>query len=186
MPFQDVIKKAEAAMKKSVEHFQTEIAKVRTGRANAAMLDNVRVDYYGNPSPLSSVATVTVPDAKTIVVQPWERQLCTPIERAIREADLGLNPMNDGTLVRVPVPPLTEERRKDIVKMCNKDAEANRVAIRNHRRDHIEMLKKVEKDEKLSEDDRKRSEEQVQKLTDQHIKLIDEIFAKKEKEVMSV
>lgn len=186
MPIQDVTNKAQAAMKKAIEHLQQEFSKVRTGRASAAILDPVRVDYYGSPMPLNQVGSVAVPDARTIVVQPFEKAMLSPIEKAIREADLGLNPSNDGNVVRVPVPMLTEERRKEIVKTCKKAAEESRVAVRNLRRDYNEVLKKVEKDEHLSEDDRKRGEGDIQKVTDRFIKDIDDVLAKKEKEVMEV
>jgi ribosome recycling factor len=186
MPIQDVTNKAQAAMKKTLEHLQQEFAKVRTGRATAAILDPVRVDYYGSPMPLNQVGSLAVPDARTIVVQPFEKAMLSPIEKAIREADLGLNPSNDGNVVRVPIPMLTEERRKEIVKTCKKQAEDSRVAVRNLRRDYNEMLKKVEKDEHLSEDDRKRGEADIQKVTDRFIKDIDDVLAKKEKEVMEV
>jgi ribosome recycling factor len=186
MPIQDVVNKAQAAMKKTTDHLQQEFAKVRTGRATAAILDPVRVDYYGSPMPINQVASMAVPDPRTIVVQPFEKAMLTPIEKAIREADLGLNPSNDGNVVRVPIPMLTEERRKDIVKTCKKFAEDSRVAIRNIRRDHNEMLKKIEKDEHLSEDDRKRGEQDIQKITDRFIKTIDDMTDAKEKEVMAV
>jgi ribosome recycling factor len=186
MPLQDVINKNQAAMKKALEHLQQEFSKVRTGRASAALLDSVRVDYYGSPMPLNQIGSVSVPDARTIVIQPFEKTMVGAVEKAIREADLGFNPSNDGNVVRVPVPMLTEERRKDIVKMCKKTAEDSRVAIRNIRRDHNEMLKKVEKDEHLSEDDRKRAEQEIQKMTDKFIKDVDDLLAKKEKEVMEV
>lgn len=186
MPIQDVSNKAQAAMKKTLEHLQQEFSKVRTGRATAAILDPVRVDYYGSPMPLNQVGSLAVPDARTIVVQPFEKAMLSPIEKAIREADLGLNPSNDGNVVRVPIPMLTEERRKEIVKTCKKYAEDSRVAVRNLRRDYNEVLKKVEKDEHLSEDERKRGEGDIQKLTDRFIKDIDDLLAKKEKEVMEV
>lgn len=186
MPIQDVVNKAQAAMKKTADHLQQEFSKVRTGRATAAILDPVRVDYYGSQMPLNQVASMAVPDPRTIVVQPFEKAMLMPIEKAIREADLGLNPSNDGNVVRVPIPMLTEERRKEIVKTCKKFAEDSRVAIRNIRRDHNEMLKKIEKDEHLSEDDRKRGEQEIQKVTDRFIKTIDDMTEAKEKEVMAV
>jgi ribosome recycling factor len=186
MPLQDVYSKTQNAMKKAFEHLQQEFSKVRTGRASAALLDSVRVDYYGSPMPLNQVGSVSVPDARTIVVQPFEKSMLSAVEKAIREADLGFNPANDGNVIRVPVPMLTEERRKEIVKLCKKTAEESRVAIRNIRRDHIEALKKIEKEEHLSEDDRKRGEQEIQKITDRFIKDIDDLLAKKEKEVMEV
>lgn len=186
MPVQDVVNNAQAAMKKTLDHLQQEFSKVRTGRASAAILDSVRVDYYGSAMPINQVASMAVPDPRTIVVQPFEKAMLTPIERAIREADLGLNPSNDGNVVRVPIPMLTEERRKEIVKTCKKFAEDSRIAIRNLRRDYNETLKKVEKDEHLSEDERKRGEAEIQKVTDRFIKNVDEMTEAKEKEVMSV
>lgn len=186
MPIPDILQQTAASMQKAVDHFQNELKKVRTGRASASLLDDIRVDYYGTPTPLGQVATVNVPDARSIVIQPWEKSMLGEIEKAIRQSDLGLNPNNDGTIIRVPIPPLTEERRRDIVKMCKKDAEESRVAVRNIRRDQLEALKKAEKEEHFSEDDRKRAEDDVQKLTDKHVKMIDELLAKKEKEVMEV
>ena len=186
MPVQDVVNKAQAAMKKTLDHLQQDFSRVRTGRASAAILDPVRVDYYGSPMPINQVASMAVPDPRTIVVQPFEKAMLTPIEKAIREADLGLNPSNDGNVVRVPIPMLTEERRKEIVKTCKKFAEDSRIAIRNIRRDHNEVLKKVEKDEHLSEDERKRGEQEIQKVTDRFIKNVDEMTEAKEKEVMAV
>ncbi len=186
MPVQDVVNKAQAAMKKTLDHLQQDFSKVRTGRASAAILEPVRVDYYGSPMPINQVASMAVPDPRTIVVQPFEKAMLTPIEKAIREADLGLNPSNDGNVVRVPIPMLTEERRKEIVKTCKKFAEDSRIAIRNIRRDHNEVLKKVEKDEHLSEDERKRGEQEIQKVTDRFIKNVDEMTEAKEKEVMAV
>ena len=186
MAVQDVVNKAQAAMKKTLDHLQQEFSKVRTGRATTTILDPVRVDYYGSPMPLNQVASMAIPDPRTIVVQPFEKAMLTPIEKAIREADLGLNPSNDGNIVRVPIPMLTEERRKEIVKSCKKLAEDSRVAVRNIRRDHNEILKKIEKEEHLSEDERKRGEQEIQKVTDRFIKNIDELTEAKEKEVMAV
>lgn len=186
MPISDILRNTSAAMQKAVDHFQNELKKVRTGRASASLLDDIRVDYYGTPTPLSQVASVNTPDARSIVIQPWEKPLLGAIEKAIRQSDLGLNPNNDGALIRVPIPPLTEERRRDIVKHLKKDAEESRVAVRNIRRDQLESLKKAEKEEHFSEDERKRAEDEVQKITDKHVKLIDEILLKKEKEIMEV
>jgi ribosome recycling factor len=186
MAVQDVVNNAQAAMKKTLDHLQQEFSKVRTGRATTTILDPVRVDYYGSPMPLNQVASMAIPDPRTIVVQPFEKAMLTPIEKAIREADLGLNPSNDGNIVRVPIPMLTEERRKEIVKSCKKLAEDSRVAVRNIRRDHNETLKKIEKEEHLSEDERKRGEQEIQKVTDRFIKNIDEMTEAKEKEVMAV
>lgn len=186
MPIPDILRKGQDSMNKAVEHLTNELTKFRTGRATPQLLDHVRVDYYGSPTQLSQVANISAIDARTLIVQPWEKTMLQPIERAIREADLGLNPSNDGSVVRVPIPPLSEERRKDIVKMVKKVAEESRVTIRNVRRDTIETLKKAEKTEHFSEDDRKRAEEDAQKHTDKYIKIVDELLAKKEKEVLEV
>lgn len=186
MPIPDILRDASAYMQKAIEHFELKLKKVRTGRASVSLLDDIRVDYYGAPTPLGQVASMSVPDARTIIIQPWEKNVLGSIERAILQSDLGLNPNNDGVIIRVPIPPLTEDRRRDIVKMCKKDAEDSRVAVRNGRRDQIESLKKAEKEEHFSEDERKRAEDDVQKLTDKYIKIIDEMLAKKEKEVMDM
>lgn len=186
MPIPVIIQRTQTAMSKAVEHCQHELTKIRTGRASAALLDQVRVDYYGTPTPLSQIAQISVPDARSLVVQPWERNMLGEIDKAIRSAGLGLNPSNDGVVVRVPVPPLTEDRRKDLVKMCKKAGEDGRIMIRNIRRDEMEALKKAEKDEKFSEDDRKRGEADIQNLTNKFIKNIDEILVKKEQEVMAI
>lgn len=186
MPIADILNQTETSMTKAVEHFKGELAKVRTGRASVNLLDGVRVDYYGSPTPLSQVANLSTPDARTIVVQPWEKNLLAEVEKAILQADLGLNPGNDGNIIRIPIPLLTEERRKEFVKLCKKYAEDSRVAVRNNRRDSMEALKKAEKEEHFSEDDRKRAEDSVQQLTNKFVKEIDELLAKREKEIMEV
>ena len=184
MPVQTIVNDASAMMKKAVEHVQQQLAKVRTGRASASMLDNVKVEYYGEPTPVSQVGSVSTPDARSILIQPWDRSVLQGIERAILAANLGVTPQNDGQVIRITVPPLTEERRKDIVKQCKKMAEDGKLAVRNIRRDANEHLKGAEKEEHYSEDDRKRGEEEVQKLTDKYVKDIDTILAAKEVEVM--
>jgi ribosome recycling factor len=184
MPVKTIVDDASAAMKKAVEHVQHQLAKVRSGRASAAMLDNVRVEYYGEPTPVSQVGSVSTPDARTILIAPWDRTALSGIEKAILAANLGVTPQNDGQVIRITVPPLTEERRKDIVKQCKKMAEEGKLAVRNIRRDANEELKKAEKTEHFSEDDRKRGEDEVQKITDRYIKDIDTILAAKEIEVM--
>ena len=171
-------------MQKSVDAFKVQLSKVRTGRASAGLIDGVNVSYYGSPTPVNQVGSVSVPDAKTIVIQPFDRSIINDIEKAIRAADLGFNPQNDGTVIRIPVPPLTEERRKEFVKMCKKYAEEFRVAIRNIRRDAIDALKKLEKGKEINEDDRKKGEEEIQKYTDEAIKNIDSALEKKEKELL--
>ncbi len=172
-------------MFKAVEHHQQALAKVRTGRASASMFDSVRVDYYGSPTPIAQVASVSVPEPRLIIVQPWERTILGTIEKAILAANLGLNPQSDGTVIRIPIPPMTEERRKEIAKSCWKMAEECKVQIRAIRRDQMEALKKAEKAEGFSEDDRKRAEEEIQKLTDKYVKDTDTSTQAKEKEVMS-
>jgi len=180
----EILDKTKESMEKSIDFTKKQLAKIRTGRASASIVDSVKVDYYGSISPLSQVASISVPDARTIVIQPWDRSTLNIIEKAIQQADLGFNPQNDGNLIRIPVPPLTEERRLEFVKMSKKLAEEGKIAIRNVRRDNMDALKKGEKDKEFSEDDKKWGEEEVQKLTDKYIKDIDELLAKKEKELM--
>lgn len=175
---------AQETMSKTVSFFKSQLAKVRTGRASAGMLDSVSIEAYGQKSPINQVATVNIPDARSIIVQPWDKSLLQEIEKAIQVADLGLNPQNDGTIIRVPVPPLTEERRKEFVKLCKKYSEDAKVAIRNIRRDKNDSLKKYEKDKDISEDERKDGENQVQKLTDKFISIIDNVLSDKETELM--
>lgn len=171
-------------MTKAVESIQSSLLKIRTGRASGALVENIKIEYYGSATPLGQVGAISTPDARTILIQPWDKSTLSAIERAIMASDLGLNPNNDGSVIRVPIPPLTEERRKDLVKMCRKIAEEGRVAVRNIRRDNIEALKVAEKKEHFSEDDRKRGEDEIQKLTDRFVKELDTVLAKKEKEVM--
>jgi ribosome recycling factor len=173
-------------MEKRLKSFEGELKQVRTGRASVAVLDNVRVDYYGNPTPLNQVATMATPDARTITIAPFEKKLIAEIEKAIRIADIGVQPMNDGNIVRLPFPALTEDRRKDIVKSLKKIAEDAKVGIRNIRRDANEDVKKQEKDKVITEDERKKLEDVVQKHTDAFIKMVDERLVVKEKEVMTI
>ena len=184
MNVKDNLEQTKELMQKALDYTKNQIAKVRTGRATASLLDGVKVDYYGTPTPISQVAGISIPDARTIIVQPFDRTILSAIDKAIQSAGLGFNPQNDGTILRIPVPPLTEERRKDFVKMCKKHAEDGKVAIRNIRREQIEVLKKSEKDKEFAEDERKKGEEEIQKLTDQFIKNIDVELATKEKELM--
>lgn len=184
MSTQEISKKTKDLMGKSVEAFKVQLGKVRTGRASAGLIDGVNVDYYGAATPVNQVGSVSVPDARTIMIQPFDRSIINDIEKAIRAADLGFNPQNDGTVIRIPVPPLTEQRRKEFVKMCKKHTEDFKVAVRNIRRDSIDEVKKLEKNKIINEDDRKRSEEEIQKITDEFIKNIDNILAVKEKELM--
>ena len=173
-------------MHKSLDALKTDLSKVRTGRAHAGLLDHVSVDYYGSQMPIPKVANVSLLDARTLGVSPWEKKMLGAIEKAIRTADLGLNPMNDGKMIRVPVPPLTEERRKEMVKHLHKILEDHRTAIRNVRRDGNEAIKKALKDKKITEDEEKRAHDEVQKLTDAEIKKMEEMSASKEKELMTV
>lgn len=182
----DVKKNAEQKMQKSIETLKADLAKVRTGRAHTGILDHILVDYYGTPTQINQVANVTLIDARTIGVQPWEKKMVSVIEKAIRESDLGLNPSTQGDLIRVPTPPLTEERRKEIVKVVKGDGEDAKVAIRNIRRDANEALKKLLKDKACSEDDERRAQDDVQKLTDKFVAEVDKLIAEKEKELLTV
>lgn len=180
------IKDAKQRMDKTVEAFRNEIAKIRTGKATTALLDGIKVDYYGTPSPLNQVGNVTVLDAHTIAITPWDKSMIQLIDKAILGSDLGLNPISDGTNIKIPIPPLTEERRKDLVKLVKKFGEEAKVALRNVRRDANDHLKKMEKEKKITEDELKEAEKETQKLTDEHITKIDEIIKHKEKEIMEV
>jgi len=182
----DIEANAKARMEKVLSDLQHEMASVRTGRASVNLLDNVRADYYGTPTPLSQMATLHVPDPTLITVQPWDVSQIGAIEKSIRAADLGLNPANDGKLIRVPIPPLTEERRKELVKKLHHIAEDHRVAMRNIRRDANENLKKLLKDKSISEDDERRALEETQKLTDGSITKLDTAVKTKEKEIMEI
>lgn len=181
-----IIKDAQYRMNVSVDNFKGEITKIRTGKATTALLDGVKVDYYGNMSPINQVGNISVLDAHTLSITPWDKSMVPAIEKAIMIADLGLNPASDGTNIRIPIPPLNEERRKELVKLSKKFGEDAKVAIRNVRRDANEHLKKEEKSKTISEDDLKKFEDEVQKLTDIHTKKIDELLVNKEKEIMEV
>jgi len=184
MEIKEIISRTKDTMGKSLEYSKQQLAKVRTGRASSSLIDNVKADYYGSPTPISQMANISVPDARTIIVQPWDRGTIGTIEKAIQAAALGFNPQSDGTVIRIPVPPLTEERRKEFVKMCKKYAEDGKIAIRNIRRDEIEVVRKAEKDKKVTEDEKKHCEEEIQKLTDEFIKKVDVMLVQKEKELM--
>ncbi|MCX7879129.1 MAG: ribosome recycling factor [Ignavibacteria bacterium] len=184
MDVEQVVSKAKEQMEKSLMHFKEQIAKVRTGRANASLLENIKVDYYGTLTPIPQIATINIPDAKTIIVQPWDISTVSSIEKAIKKSDLGFNPVSDGKVLRIPVPPLTQERRKELVKFTKKLSEDAKIAIRNIRRDQIEVLRKAEKDKSISEDQRHWGEEKIQKVTDEFIKKIDELTVSKEKEII--
>jgi ribosome recycling factor len=176
----------EAKMDQSIAAFKSNLTKIRTGRANPALLDTVHVDYYGALLPISQVANVSLLDARTISVQPWEKGMGAKIEKAIRESDLGLNPASMGDLIRVPMPPMSEERRKEMTKLVRHEGETAKIAVRNLRRDANEHVKKLVKDKLASEDELKRSEAEIQKLTDRHIAAIDQLVAGKEQEIMAV
>jgi len=182
----EIIKEAKHKMDKSIEAFRQEISKVRTGKATTALLDGIKVDYYGTATPLNQVGNVSVLDAHTLSITPWDKNMVSLIQKAILIADLGYNPLNDGTNIKIPIPQLTEERRKDLGKLAKKFGEDAKIAIRNIRHKAIDELKKLEKNKELSEDLRRDGEVDVQKVTDNHIKTIDEMVAHKEKEIMEI
>ncbi|MDX1373394.1 MAG: ribosome recycling factor [Nitrososphaeraceae archaeon] len=182
----EINKDAKNRMDKSIETLRHELSGIRSGKATTALLDGIKVDYYGNMTPLNQVGNVSVLDAHTLSITPWEKTMVAVIEKAIMEANIGFNPVSDGTNLKIPVPPLNEERRKELVKLIKKFGEDSKVAIRNIRRDANDHLKKEEKNKKMSEDQLKDAEDEVQKLTDEHIKLIDEILKHKEAEIMEV
>jgi ribosome recycling factor len=186
MAIADIKKSAEQKMQKSLETLKADLGKIRTGRAHTGILDHIHVDYYGNPTPLNQVANVSLLDARTISVTPWEKKMVAAIEKAIRDADLGLNPASMGDLIRVPMPALTEERRRDLTKVVKGEAENARVAVRNIRRDANNALKELLKSKAISEDDERRAQDDVQKLTDRHIAEIDKALAAKEADLMAV
>jgi len=181
-----IIKDAKERMDKTIEAFRQEISQVRTGKATTQLLDGIRVDYYGSLSPLNQVANVSVVDAHTLSITPWDKTMVGPIDKAILTADLGLNPLNDGTNIKIPIPPLTEERRMDLVKLVKKYGEDSKIALRNIRRDANDKLKKLEQNKELSEDLRHDAETDVQKVTDNHTKTIDEMVVHKDKEIMEI
>ena len=186
MNIAEIQKAAESKMQKSVETLKADFAKVRTGRAHTGLLDHIQVDYYGSMVPLAQVAQVGLGDARTITVQPWEKKMVPVVEKAIRDSDLGLNPATSGDIVRVPMPPLTEQRRKELVKVVKHEGENSKVAIRNLRRDANHHVKELLKAKTISEDDDRRAEEAIQKLTDRYVAEIDKLVAEKEKEVLTV
>lgn len=180
-----IISDTTASMQKALNHLEAELVKIRAGKANPSMLDGIVADYYGNPTAINQIANISVLDARTISVQPWEKNMLAPIERAITMANIGINPQNDGNIIRLFLPPLTEERRKELVKRCNAEGEHAKVAIRNIRRDSIEVIKKMQKDG-LSEDISKDAEKEAQDLTDKYISLVEKHLEAKEKEIMAV
>ena len=186
MSIADIKKNAEGKMDQSIAAFKNNLTKIRTGRANPALLDTIHVEYYGNHVPLSQVANVALLDARTISVQPWEKGMGAKIEKAIRESDLGLNPANMGDLIRVPMPPMSEERRREMTKVVRHEGEQAKIAIRNLRRDANDAIKKLVKDKEATEDEQKRSEADIQKVTDRHVADIDALVAAKEKDIMEV
>jgi len=186
MPIADVKKNAESKMDQSIAAFQNNLTKIRTGRANPAILDTVHVDYYGSMLPISQVANVSLLDARTVSVQPWEKGMGAKIAKAIRDSDLGLNPSSMGDLIRVPMPAMSEERRKELTKVVRAEGETAKIAIRNMRRDANEAVKKLVKDKQASEDEQKRCEAEIQKVTDKHIAAIDQLVAAKEQDIMAV
>jgi ribosome recycling factor len=183
---EEIIKDSNNRMNKSLEALRSELSKVRTGKATTALLDGIKVDYYGTMTPLNQIGNVSVLDVHTLSITPWDKSMVQPIDRAILEANLGFNPISDGTNLKIPVPPLTEERRKDFVKIIKKFGEETKIAIRNVRRDSNDHLKREEKEKKISEDQLKEGEDRIQKFTDDHIKMVDEILKHKEKEIMEV
>jgi ribosome recycling factor len=182
----DVKKTADQKMHRSIETLKADLAKIRTGRAHTGLLDHIHVDYYGTSMPLSQVANVTLADPRTIGVQPWEKKMIPVVEKAIREADLGLNPATSGDMIRVPMPPLTEERRKELIKVVHKEAEGAKIAVRNVRREANEQLKKLSKDKQCSEDEERRAHDDLQKLTDRCIAEIDQLLQTKEADLMAI
>ncbi|HWP46754.1 MAG TPA: ribosome recycling factor [Candidatus Limnocylindrales bacterium] len=183
---QDVYKKVEETMQKTLNVLQREFASIRTGRASVSLLDGITVDYYGTPTPLNQVATLSAPESNLIVIQPWDPTTIKEIEKAILRSDLGLTPTSDGKVIRLSVPPLTEERRKQLVKVVKKIAEESRVAIRQIRKDGNDDLKRLEKNKEISEDELHKAQEQIQKITDKYMKKIDELLEKKEEEIMEI
>ncbi|MEK6581878.1 MAG: ribosome recycling factor [Nitrospirota bacterium] len=179
-------RKAIEKMDSAVEALKKEFSAIRTGRASLALLDGIKVDYYGTPTPLQQLASLSIPESRQIAIQPWEQKIISEIEKAIMKSDLGLTPSNDGKVIRINIPALTEERRKQLVKVAKKNAEDSKIAVRNIRRDTNEEIKKLEKEKHLSEDNTKKSLDEIQKLTDAYIKKIDEILMHKEKEIMEV
>lgn len=180
----EVLQTMKSKMEKAIQAYQKELNRLRTGRATPALLEGIRVDYYGTPTPIQQTASVTIPESRLITIQPWDKTLIEPIEKAIQKANLGLSPTNDGKVIRIAIPPLTEERRKELVKIVRKMAEECKITVRNIRREGNESLKKLEREKKLSEDDLHRASEEVQKITDAHIEQIDRILEAKQKEIM--
>jgi len=182
----EIFSSTRSKMDKAVQAFQKELNRLRTGRASPALLEGIRVDYYGTPTPLQQTASIAIPESRLIIIQPWDKTIIEQIEKAIQKANLGISPMNDGKVIRISIPPLTEERRKEIVKMAKKMGEECRITLRNIRRDANESLKKLEKDKTLPEDEYHRSVDEMQKMTDEHIKRTDEILEEKQEEILTI
>ncbi len=182
----EIQQQLKSRMEKAVDDFRANLASTRTGRASVHMLDQIKVSYYGNDTPLNQVGQVTAPDANLILVQPWDPSILGDIEKALRASELGFNPQNDGKIIRIPIPPMTEERRREVVKHLNKTLEDHRTAVRNIRRDGNDLIKKSAKDKKISEDEEKRSLEEIQKLTDDEIRRMEEMCRNKEREVLQI
>lgn len=184
--FSEIKQDAQTRMEKTLESLRADFGGLRAGRAHASLLDGIMVEAYGSLTPISQVGTVSVPDPRTLSVSVWDKSLAKSVEKALRESDLGLNPVSDGTLIRIPIPPLSEERRKELVKVAGKYSEQNKVAVRNIRRDALDGIKKLKKDNLISEDEEKRFENEIQKMTDDSVKKIDDMLAAKEKDIMQV
>ena len=182
----DVLTEGESKMDKAVEALKRDLASVRTGRATPALVEHLPIDYYGTPTPLSQIATISAPEARLLTIQPWDKQSLKEIEKSLQKSDLGMNPSSDGSVIRVPVPPLSQERRKEMVKLLKQKAENGKMSVRNVRRDSIEMLRSMERNKDLSEDEKRRAQDKLQKFTDVHIAGIDQITSAKETEIMQV
>ena len=182
----DVLQEAERKMGQSIEAMRRDISTLRTGRATPALIEDLSVDYYGTPTPLKQIAAISAPDARAIMVQPWDKQALRDIERSLTQSEMGFNPSNDGNVITVPIPPLTQERRQEMVRLLKRKAEDSKVAVRNVRRDGIDSLRKMERDKAISQDENRRSQDALQKTTDAHVKTIDEVASSKEEEIMEV
>lgn len=183
---EDVLAEGQTRMDKAIDALKRELNSVRTGRATPSLIENLSVEYYGTPTPLSQLATITAPEARSLTVQPWDKQALRDIEKSIQKSELGLNPSNDGSIIRIPVPPLSQERRREMVKVLKQKAESGKLAVRNIRRDAIEQLRSMEKSKDLSQDENRRAQDTLQKYTDQHIANIDQLSSSKESEIMQV
>ena len=182
----DIYADAQDRMQKALENLERDFKRLRTGRASVALVDGLRVEYYGTSTPLNQLATLTIPEPRTIMIQPWDSTIINDVEKAIMKSELGLTPMNDGKVIRISIPPLTAERRKDLVKLSRKMSEETKVAVRNIRRDIIEMIKELKKEKEISEDEQFRAQEEAQKITDEFIKKVDAVFSIKEKEILEI